>query len=214
MPAQQQAAPVSAWGSVTKRLASLGSWDERNGQRSRYQNVCDLEWFRVAGLPGTRVRWTSKGIRTERRKERGPLVLGSDGQVLVTGGENLTVCATGQEFRSRGPGSGLVDAATGRSVMWRIGAHEYLSDGSVVLFPARRWLKFPVQGTEYMNGVMTAVDESGTTLLWFRGVGQGEDVVEVVVSAECDLTPEILCVVALAGRWLKQYITQPEGGGG
>ena len=50
-----------------------------------------------------------------------------------------------------------------------------------MLFPERRWLRFPVQGTDYLNGVMRAVDESGTTLLWFRGVGQGEDVVEVKV---------------------------------
>ena len=81
-----------------------------------------------------------------------------------------------------------------------------------VLFPGQRWLRFPIQGSSVRNGVMTAVDEAGTTLLWFRKPRSGA-AVEVIVSASCGLTAEILCAIVLAGSWLEKYFQTPGGGG-
>lgn len=50
---------------------------------------------------------------------------------------------------------------------------------------------------------MTAVSESGTTLLWFRHIRRYE--YDVLLSPDFDPTAEILCAVALTARWLTGY---------
>jgi hypothetical protein len=106
-----------------------------------------------------------------------------------------------------------VYARTGDPVLWVVGTHRYYNDAGAVLFPDRRWLRFPVQGSKLGNGVMMAVNESGTTVLWFRKVGprgdwRGPLAVEVIVSPDCEVTAEILCVSALTMGWLVNYFVQ------
>src|SRR5258708_5329670 len=186
---------------------------------SQYETDCDAEWRRVSGLPGTRLRYGRGGWGSYGDLK----VLGSDGQVLVTRSDSsdspLTIAASRQVLRWRRPGRSrqdrgpaYVDAATGNPVLWMIGTHSYLSAETAVLFPGQRWLRFPVQGSSVRNGVMTAIDESGSTLLWFSK--QGSAAVEIIVSPDCGFTPEILCAIALARWWLERYFDKPASGGG
>jgi hypothetical protein len=211
MPSEQPAPLDRSAGNLAGWLldASLGLLPDpvrRFLRTSQYERDCDAEWLRVSGLPGTRLRrrgWWADAIS----------VVGSDGQVLVTGSYiRLTVAASGQVIRWSGKrGQPYVDAATGNPVLWKIGAHHYQRAETAVLFPGQRWLRFPVQGTRPRNGVMTAIDESGTTLLWFRKPGWGP-AVEVIVSRDGDVTPEILCMIAIAASWLYHYLRPPTGG--
>jgi hypothetical protein len=145
-------------------------------------------------------------------------VLGSDGQIPVTRSDSsdrtLTIAASRQVLRWRRPGRSrqargpaYVDATTGNPVLWIIGTHFDFRAETAVLFPGQRRLRFPVQGSSVRNAVMTAVDESGTTLLWFRKPWGAA--VEVVVSPGCGLTPEVLCAVAVARSWLEEYFQVP-----
>lgn len=161
------------------------------------------EWRRVADLPGTRLRrasgWTSKIIDT-------------DGQVLmVPRGNTLRVAASGQVFRNDFNRAEIVDATTGVLVLRWTGSHSYRHAGTVVLGPGQRWLRFSIQGSWRRDAVMKAVDESGTEVLWFRKTKRA--VVEAVVSPDCGISPEILCLIELAARWLVAYFTPPGGGG-
>ncbi len=190
-------------------------------QRRQYIRDCDAEWFRVSTLPGTRLRWT--------RAWPDEKVLSSDGQVLMTCRRKTKTwtLASGQELRKPGRGGEWVDAITGDTVLWVVGGHSYGYDYGAVLFPDQRWLRFPVQGAKLDNAVMTAINESGTTLLWFRrfdasrplppnalvNLGDSQKAAEVIVSPRCDVNPEILWVIALSASWLDAYFTAPVGGG-
>jgi DivIVA domain-containing protein len=161
------------------------------------------EWRGVAYLPGTRLRrtWgpTSK-------------IIDSDGQVLLTHrGRTLRVAASGQVFRKDNNRAEIVDVATGALVLCWIGSHSYYHAGTVVLLPGQHWLRFPIQGSRGFNAVMRAVDESGAEVVWFRMTKRA--VVEAVVSPDCGISPEILCVIELAAWWLVVYFTPPIPGG-
>jgi DivIVA domain-containing protein len=182
--------------------------------RHQYARDCDAGWMRVSDLPGTRLRCTW---------ERSPLaapqqIVSSDGQVLLTRrGPTWTVAPSGQVFSLRyqrviGVGARyqqVVDAATGRPILQAVGDHIRCQAKTVVLGLQQRWFRFPVQGSRLRNGVMTAVDESDTEVLWFRTTGRRA--AEVIVSPQCALTPEILCVIELAAPWLTRYF-RPLGG--
>jgi len=43
--------------------------------------------------------------------------------------------------------------------------------------------------------------------VWFRKTKPA--VVEAVVSPDCGISPEILCLIELAARWLVVYFTPP-----
>ena len=76
-----------------------------------------------------------------------------------------------------------------------------------MLLPGQRCLVFPVTGTRLRNAVMTAVTESGHTALWFRRIARAK--YEIVVSPDCDLTTELMCIVCLAAGWLRGYFESP-----
>jgi DivIVA domain-containing protein len=158
--------------------------------RRQYARDCDAGWLRVSDLPGTRLRWT----RTK--------IVSSDGQVLVTlRADRWSVAASGQLFFLRD--RQVVDVATGRPILQEVGDHYGRQAKTVLLGLQQRWFRFPVQGSRRRNGVMTAVDESGTEVLWFRKTARRA--VEVVVSPQCAVTPEILCVIQLAAPLLGSY---------
>lgn len=172
---------------------SRGVADEPEGgnlqRRRQYARDCDAEWRRVSALPGTRLRWR------DVRARRGTL-------------------ASGHVVHKDGEARQWVGATTGDPVLWVVGTHRYYNDAGAILFPDGRWLRFPVQGSKLGNGVMTAVNESGVTVLWFRKVGlpgdwRGPLAVEVILSPDCEVTKEILCVTALAMGWLVNYFVQP-----
>jgi hypothetical protein len=194
--AQQAPGPVISWEELgygePEPPEGSGAGDRQAG------------WRGVADLPGTRLRrasgWTNKIIDT-------------DGQVLMACRSNtLRVAASGQVFRNDSSRAEIVDATTGVPVLRWIGSHSYRHAGAVVLGPGQRWLSFPIQGSRLRDAVMRAVDESGTGVLWFRKTQRA--VVEAVVSPDRGISPEILCLIELAARWLGVYFTPPVGGGG
>jgi hypothetical protein len=165
--------------------------------RRQYAQDCDAGWLSFSGLPGTHLHCTW-GWRRYPPKQ----IVSSDGQVLLTRrGGAWTVAATRQ----------VVDAGTGRPILQTIGNHTPRNAGTVVLCLEQRWFRFPVKGSRLSNAVMTAVDEADTEVLWFRTTGR--QVADVVVSPECDLTPELLCVIELMASSLEEYFV-PQGGGG
>ena len=100
-----------------------------------------------------------------------------------------------------------VVSEAGDPVLWIRGYHFDRDAGGIVLLPGRRCFVFPVKGTGWRNAVMTAVNESRATVLWFRKMGLRA--YEVVVSPQCDITAEVLCVIELAAAWLQRYFLSP-----
>jgi len=172
--------------------------------RRQYDRDCDASWLRVSDLPGTRLRCTWEWMVLFGPQQ----IVGSDGQVLLARRSmTWTVAASGQRFSLRD--EQVVDAATGRPILRAVGNHISRQAKTVVLRLQQRWFRFPVQGSRWRNGVMTAVDESDTEVLWFRQTGRRA--AEVVVSPQCALTPEILCVIELAAPWLGMYFMRQGG---
>jgi hypothetical protein len=177
----------------------------------QYASDCQADWLRFPDLPGVRLR----RIRALGKSE----ITDSYGGVLLTcnSGKTMTL-ATGQVLRTvrhRKPWTwppdvvGFVDSATGEPILRISGQHSYEIADTAVLLPAQRFLKFPINGTDLRNAVMMAVNESGATIFWCREVGRGLGPHEIVVSANCSITPELLCAIELAPGWLRDYLTPP-----
>jgi hypothetical protein len=156
----------------------------------------------------------------------GSRITGNSGEVFLTWHGGTRTLATGEEFRvenqsldptstsrwaSTPHGRLLAHSGTGDPVLWIRGIHTNGNAGGYVLLPDQRFLLFPVRGTVPLNAVMTAITESGSTMLWFRRSATG--LTEVVVSPECDLNAEVLCVIESTGRWLYSYFRNPAGEG-
>jgi hypothetical protein len=200
-------------------------WDRpgprpRRARRSRtarrqYARDCDTGWLRVSDLPGTRLRYALREILSSdgqvlvthhapgpRLRYTWKQILSSHGRVLVTyHPPGWRVAASGQLFFLRD--RQVLDAATGRPILQAVGDHQKRQAKTVLLGLQQRWFRFPVEGSQWRNGVMTAVDESGTEVLWFRKTARRAT--EVVVSPRCAITPEVLCVIWLATPWLDSY---------
>jgi hypothetical protein len=100
------------------------------------------------------------------------------------------------------PGPRLVETSAEDVILEPSGHHDnHLADTTVRL-SGQRWFRFPVWGTSSRNAVMSAVDETNTSMLTFRKVEHGG---EVVVSPACSVTAEILCVVAVTAPLLQSY---------
>lgn len=172
--------------------------------RRRYARDCRAEWLGVSQLPGTRLRRTSGQTRT---------ILGGYGEVLMMcRGDTLTVGDGGLVLRNDPGRAQVVDAGTGDPFLRWIDGGSYRRAWAVVLRPERRWLRFPVQGTRLRNAVMRAVDESDAEVLWFRKTNQ--TVTEAIVRPDCDVTPEILCLIECAASWLGAYLKSAGRRGG
>jgi hypothetical protein len=135
-------------------------------------------------------------------------IVSSHGQVLLARrGPTWTVTVSGQTFSRTD--QQVVNTATGRPTLQAVGNHISRQAKTVVLGLQQHWFRFPVQGSRLRNGVMTAVDESDTEVLWFRQTGRRAT--EVIVSPQRALTPEILCVIELAAPWLALYFARQGG---
>jgi len=101
----------------------------------------------------------------------------------------------------------VTDPQTGEPVLWTRGWHFNGGAGGRILLPRKRYLIFPVTGTNFRNAVMTAVTESGGTPPWFRRSARAAD--EILVSPDYDLTAELMCIAALAAGWFRSYFASP-----
>jgi hypothetical protein len=183
------------------RDQSLFSAPARQHARER-----QTEWSRVADLPGVRLRRTNSLTDSK--------ITGCSGEVLLTRRGRTMTLADGQMLRldnQRPPRQQVADSGTGDPVLWIGRCHSYRSADGYILLPGQRYLTFPVRGNRSGNAVMTAVTESGITMLWFRRIGWRREY-EIVVSPDGELAPAFLCVIMLAADWLSVYFTVPRGG--
>jgi DivIVA domain-containing protein len=172
--------------------------------KQRYRAECDAEWDRFADLPGTRLYVTTAHV------------VDSDDTVLMTTSRGrLTEITSGRVFRAVAPTSPwsprfrgvyqIVDDRTGELIISRSGLHSRGRASGTVSRDQQPWLWFPVHGTGCQNAVMRAIDASGTAILSFRWLGSKE--VEIVVPPDQTVTTEILCIIAIAGLWLRLFFT-------
>ncbi len=142
-------------------------------------------------------------------------ITGPSGEVLLMRRGRKMTLAGGRVLRlenQRPPRQQVVDSVTGDPVLWIGRCHSYHSaDGSICFPGGQGYLRFPVTGTRASNAVMTAVNESGSTMLWFRRIRWWGSY-EIVVSPDCDLTPAILCVIMLTADWPRLLLATPRGG--
>lgn len=188
----------------------------RRSERRQYVGDRQADWRRVGDLPGARLRVTRSRLGTAGK------ISGPVGEVLLTRRRSTITLPAGSalhfETASRWPGPRatdvaprqVADSATGSPVLWMRGRNFNRTANGLVLFPGQRYFVFPVAGTSLSHAVMTAISESGTPTLWFRRISRG--IVEVVVSPDCDLVPEVLCAMELASTWLRSYFQHPGGG--
>jgi DivIVA domain-containing protein len=176
----------------------------KRGQRLQFESDREAEWRQVSDLPGVRLRRTAGKVTV------------SSGEILLTRRRRTVILATGPVLRLDSQGQPrilryerqLTDAVTGAPLLWLRGHHSFRRAAGRVLFPCQRYFIFPVSGTRKGNAVMTAVSESGATVLWIRHLRRHE--YDVVVNLDYGITPEILCVIELTAGWLADYCT-PSG---
>lgn len=96
-------------------------------------------------------------------------------------------------------------------MLWIGRCRSYRNADWYILLPGQRYLTFPVSGTRPGNAVMTAVTESGITVLWIRRIRLWSEY-EIAVSPDCDLTSAVLCAIMLAADWLSICFTVPAEG--
>ena len=191
---------------TTAAIAGIGVPSFSAWMRRRDAGERQAEWSQVADLPGRRLRLTDSLT--------GSKITGPSGEVLLTRRGRTMTFAGGQVLRldnQRPPQQQVADSVTGDPVLWIARCHSYRCADGRIRFPGQGYLRFPVSGTRPGNAVMTAVNESGSTMLWFRRIRWWGDH-EIVVSPECDLTPAILCGIMLTANWPRLLLVVPRGG--
>jgi hypothetical protein len=105
---------------------------------------------------------------------------------------------------------------TGTPILYTSGRNYDRRAGACITFPDRRWLRFPVRGTRMADAVMTAVDQGGNEVAWYRVIGPGFFTwpVEIIVHPGQQLTDELALAIVISASWLSRYFARQTGGGG
>jgi len=185
--------------------ANAAAWRYRSRRdkpfRELYLQECRADWARFPDLPGAHLRLI-KGQIGDR-----------NGQPLMTGrAGRLTDVASGRAFRIAGTRTGneVLDELTGEMIIRWSGRRQAHEAETTVSRGDQPWLWFPVRGTSAKDAVMHAIDASGTKILSFRQLGRHD--IEVVARPDLPVTPEILCVIFIAGPRLVSFFESPGGG--
>jgi hypothetical protein len=172
----------------------------------RYERSCEAGWERISDLPGVRLHLTKETITSAAAG----ILPTPDGAAWTLADRELRREPTSWDppdtpkWMYAASGYQLVDPATSDIVLWVQWLHSAWSAGGYAVLPgSKRFFMFPVRGTNERNAVMTAVTESGSRTLCFRKIEM--DVIEVVVSPDCDLTRDMLCLIACTGQWLYSF---------
>jgi hypothetical protein len=109
----------------------------------------------------------------------------------------------------------LVDEAQ-VPILYTSGANYSRRACARISFPGGRWLRFLVQGTRKENAIMTAVDQAGNKIGWYRTSEQNFSwhaaPVEVTVHPAQNLTDELVLAITISAPWLASYFDYPSGG--
>lgn len=94
------------------------------------------------------------------------------------------------------------------------------TSGGCVQFPGRRWLRFPVRGTDRSNAIMTAVDQAGRKVARYRIASRRGSKnskkwreIEITVHPDQQLTDELVLTLALTAPWISEFFESSGGGG-
>ena len=181
-------------------------WAGSIGEQMTESNI---EWDRMASLPGVHLRRTASLNSSKITGHSGEVLLARRGGTMTLG--DGRVLRVDKRYPDRWQ---VADSGTGDPVLWICNRHYDRKATGYVIFPGQasnqdfsernRDLMFPVKGRRRGSAVMTAViPASGTTILWFRRLARREH--EVVVSPECELTPKVLSTIELTAAWLSGY---------
>jgi hypothetical protein len=111
----------------------------------------------------------------------------------------------------------LVDE-TGLPVFYTSGRNYDHGAGARITFPDQRWLRFPVRGTGQADAIMTAVDQAGDEIAWYRLTGRLRaflaHAMEIAVRPGQPLTDELVLALVISAPWLSSYFDVPSQGGG
>jgi DivIVA domain-containing protein len=100
---------------------------------------------------------------------------------------------------------------TGLPILYTGGRHIDRLDHGYVQFPGRRWLRFPVRGTQRSNAIMTAVDQAGRQVARYRIADRRT--IEITVHPDQQLTDELVLTLAVTARWVSSFFDSSGGGG-
>ena len=96
----------------------------------------------------------------------------------------------------------------GTPILYAGGVNWTRSAGASVIFPDRRWLRFPVRGTRQWNAIMTAVDQAGNRVARYRRLTEGWETVEIAVHPDRNLTDELVLAIAISAYWCDCYFRE------
>lgn len=210
---------------------------DRAQDRKCLARECADAWRDFGQQPGTQLRWVWTG-RYPRGAMHGELHTAERQTVasarsrwpawprpttVITGGRTFTwKPVTGsalpgiaiiRELLDFDPTRELLDE-TGTPVLCTSGKNFNFRAGACITFPDRRWLKFPVRGTESENGIMTAVDQAGNKVAQYKVIQEGDWLGnEITVHPGQQLTDELVLALVISAPWLGEYFTSSGGGG-
>jgi DivIVA domain-containing protein len=98
----------------------------------------------------------------------------------------------------------------GTPVLYTTGMHYADSARGCITFPDRRWLRFPVRGTDTRNAIMTAVDQGGNKAARYRITRQSflvarQKQIEITVHPDWKLTDELVLAILISAPWISLY---------
>jgi hypothetical protein len=99
-------------------------------------------------------------------------------------------------------------------ILYTSGKNSACRAAACVTFPDRRWLRFPVRGTQLANAIMTAVDQAGNKVARYRVIGPGffTHPVEITVHPGQQLADELVLAIVISAPWLSSYFAHQGGG--
>lgn len=187
------------------------AWEEFDQQPGTYLR---LEWLKIA-----RCELRSADLQTiASMTYRWSDILGATDipemgdRVCISKGSFVLVRTRAKQSRK------LVDE-TGTPVLCTSSRNFERSARASISFPDGRSLRFPVRGTHRANAIMTAVDEAGNSVAWYRITRFGRsgglrNNVEVTVHPGWELTDELVLAITISAPWLSSYFSVQWGGGG
>jgi hypothetical protein len=95
--------------------------------------------------------------------------------------------------------------------------HWNFKTAGVIQVPSRGHFRFPITGSHRGDAVMSAVDESGTSVIKYRNITKPHrtrpDGIEVVVAPEADMELDSLfLLISSSSWWLRSFFATGSGG--
>jgi DivIVA domain-containing protein len=228
------------WGDLANNTATSS---QRARRKDRVQDQkclareCADAWRDFGRQPGTQLRLTWTGryprgvmhgeLRTAERRTVAsarsrwpawprPTTISTRGRTFTwkpVTRSTLPGIAIIRELLGLDPTRELLDE-TGTPILYTSGKNFDFRAGACITFSDRRWLRFPVRGTESKNAIMTAVDQAGNKIARYKVISEGDWLEnEITVHPGKQLTSELVLALVISAPWLDEYFASSGGGG-